>query len=558
VNPHTAETLSNHNGRAAAAAIESTLRGSFGFASFRPGQEALIRTVLGGGDALGILPTGAGKSLTYQLPALHLEGLTLVVSPLIALMKDQVDKLAALGMRALTINSSQGAAERRAAEQALARGEGRILYVTPERFRDREFFALLLRRRVALLVVDEAHCVSQWGHDFRPDYMMLGRIAERLGHPPILALTATAPLEVQDEIERELRMRGARRVIGELVRPNLRLEVLRTVNRAEKLGALERILRESEGSGIVYVATVKEAEKLHAELSTRWPLVLYHGRMASRARTAAQDAFMAGEARAVIATNAFGLGIDKPDIRFVVHWHFPGSLEAYYQEAGRAGRDGEQARCAILYQVEDRNVQRYFLGGKYPDIAEAAAVAGILNALPLGERRPLAEVAEAAGVARRKARIVMTLLKRHEMVREHRGGAWERVAEDVSRTDLSRELVEYEERRARDRRKLDAMVAYCRTAACRTGLIREYFGDRPEEGLRCGHCDNDGEGRRSQVRAGGGEMPELTPGGEVRHATYGSGIVLEVDGERAEIDFGGHGTRRVHLSTLLSSEPVAA
>jgi ATP-dependent DNA helicase RecQ len=547
----------NHHG-AALAALESTLRGSFGFAAFRPGQETLIRTVLDGGDALGILPTGAGKSLTYQLPALHLDGLTLVISPLIALMKDQVDKLGALGIDALTVNSSQSAAQRREAEEALREGRGQILYVTPERFRDREFFELLLRRSIALVVVDEAHCVSQWGHDFRPDYMMLGRVIERLGRPPILALTATAPREVQEEIERELRMRDVRRVIGELVRPNLRLEVLRTVNASEKEAALERILRESEGSGIVYVATVKEAERLHEELSGRWPVVLYHGRMASRARTEAQDAFMSGEARAVIATNAFGLGIDKPDIRFVVHWHFPGSLEAYYQEAGRAGRDGGPARCAILYQVEDRAVQRYFLGGKYPDIAEAAAVGGIMNALPEGERRPLSEIAEVANVARRKARIVLTLLKRHEMVREHRGGAWERLAEDVTQTDLSRELVEYEERRARDSRKLEEMVRYCRTAECRTGVIRAYFGDEPDGDFTCGHCDNDAGGRRSRRRAGDEVMPLLEVGGEVRHLTYGSGIVLGVEREQAEIDFGGHGTRRVHLSTLLSSEPAAA
>jgi ATP-dependent DNA helicase RecQ len=551
------QTLKQNQNGAGSPALETTLRGSFGFEHFRSGQEALIRTVMGGGDALGILPTGAGKSLTYQLPSLHLEGLTLVISPLIALMKDQVDKLTALGIEALTVNSSQNAAQRRAAEDALREGRGRILYVTPERFRDRDFFELLLRRSIALVVVDEAHCVSQWGHDFRPDYMMLGRVVERLGRPPVLALTATAPREVQEEIERELRMRDVTRVVGELVRPNLRLEVLRTVNASEKEGALERILRESEGSGIVYVATVKEATRLHAELSQRWPVVLYHGRMASRARTEAQDAFMGGEARAVIATNAFGLGIDKADIRFVVHWHFPGSLEAYYQEAGRAGRDGEPARCVILYQVEDRNVQRYFLGGKYPDIAEAAAVGGVMNALPLNERRPLAEIAEAASVARRKARIVLTLLKRHEMVREHRGGAWERLTEDVTRADLSRELVEYEERRARDRRKLEGMVRYCRTAECRTGVIREYFGDEPEEGFTCGHCDNDSGRVRHAARAGDGEVPDLELGGEVRHRTFGSGIVLGIERDHAEIDFGGHGTRRVHLTSLLSTEAAA-
>jgi ATP-dependent DNA helicase RecQ len=472
--------------------LENTLQQRFGIEEFRPGQRELVDAIIAGRDALAIMPTGSGKSLVYQLPALVLDGLTVVVSPLISLMKDQTDKLMSLGVDVVTIHSSLTAREQRAAEEAIAAGTGSILYVTPERFRDRDFFESLATRKVALFVVDEAHCVSQWGHDFRPDYMMLGSIAERLGRPPIVALTATATPDVRRDIIDQMRMKNPYRWMTELIRSNLFLEVRRTVNDKVKDETLESIFQEIDGTGIVYVATVKEAERIYAEFSQRWPLALYHGRRAARDREEAQDAFMAGKVKAVIATNAFGLGIDKPDIRFVTHYHFPGSPEAYYQEAGRAGRDGELSLCSILYRVEDRNVQSYFLGGKYPDIGEAVNVARIVNDVPDGQRMHVDDIAESSGVARRKVRIVLTLLKRHGAMREYRGGSWERLIGDVTTVDLQHQLTDYESRRAADRRKLKAMVSYCQTAQCRTRLLLDYFEEQSEPDYRCGHCDNDG------------------------------------------------------------------
>jgi ATP-dependent DNA helicase RecQ len=471
--------------------IAATLTERFGLDSFRPGQEEIIRAALQGRDTLAVMPTGSGKSLVYQLPALLLDGLTVVVSPLIALMKDQTDKLEQLGVDVLTINSGLTAREQNAASDALGAGTGEILYVTPERFRDRDFFELLLERKVALFVVDEAHCISQWGHDFRPDYMMLGAIVERLGRPPVMALTATAGPEVQADIARQLRMEDPFRRIGELIRPNLFLEVHRTVNVDAKDAALSELLTAIDGTGIVYVATIREATRLRDMLADTHALAIYHGRMASKDRHEAQELFMAGGVKAVIATNAFGLGIDKPDIRFVIHYHFPGSLEAYYQEAGRAGRDGKPARCAILFREEDRAIQGYFLGGKYPDDGEALNVAQVVNRIPDGERMPVNDLAERAGVARRKTRIVLTLMKRFGAVREYRGGEWERLIPDVTTVPLHDQLLDYESRRTADRAKLKAMVAYCRTAQCRTRQLLAYFGEETDTQSRCGHCDND-------------------------------------------------------------------
>lgn len=340
--------------------LKNLLRRRFGLRGLRPGQREVIDSVLAGRDTLAIMPSGAGKSLCYQLPTLQMRGTTIVVSPLIALMKDQSDKLGERGVDAAAVNSALSGRERREAMRRIRGRKADFIFTTPEQLANPAVVEELKGSRIDLFVVDEAHCITQWGHDFRPAYLGLGAALRALGNPTLLALTATATPDVIEDIARQLGRPRMRVLNAGVYRPNLYFEVLQTTNAAEKRQAMLEVVR-SGGAGIVYCATVRMAKEVHAWLAAQGEdAQLYHGRLGGRERAERQDAFMSGAARTMVATNAFGMGIDRQDIRYVLHYQLPGSLEAYYQEAGRAGRDGEEARCALLYDHADRRVQLYF------------------------------------------------------------------------------------------------------------------------------------------------------------------------------------------------------
>ncbi|HEX8961692.1 MAG TPA: ATP-dependent DNA helicase RecQ [Rhodocyclaceae bacterium] len=534
------------NPRISAAGLRALLRRRFGLQDFRPGQEEVIRNVLRGIDTLAVMPTGAGKSLCYQLPGLLLWGTTVVVSPLIALMDDQADKLDDAGVDTARINSTLTRSEHAETLERIGDQASEIVFVTPEQLQAPATIERLKANPIDVFVVDEAHCVSDWGHDFRPAFLEIGNALRRLGQPPVLALTATATDRVVDDIRRQLGRPRMTVINGSMYRANLQYGVTQVGSESEKQLALDRILTRVHGTRLVYAATVRAAEELHARLlRIGHPALLYHGGLPAQRRRESQARFMNEEEVVMVATNAFGLGIDKRSVRAVVHYQMPGSLEAYYQESGRAGRDGERALCELLFDYGDRRIQKFFLVNRYPGAADIEQVWRTLQGAAHGERPTALELSKrVAAVAATKVRVALKALHDAGFVRMQRG-RYAVTEQGFDRAQADEVAARYEQRAELDAAKLEQLMAYAYSVRCRWRTLLDCFGETPEW-ERCGICDNCRHPERAEAPAGAADVPQekhdepdaaFRLGQRVAVPRYGDGTVTELAGDIVTIAF---------------------
>ncbi|MEU4479038.1 RecQ family ATP-dependent DNA helicase [Micromonospora sp. NPDC023966] len=524
--------------------LRRAARRRFGWQKLRPTQMRAMRTLLAGRDALVVLPTGGGKSAVYQVPATLLPGPTVVISPLLALQQDQIANLNERGdpaLRAVRISSAESPSKQEAALAELRSGAAKFLFITPEQLSSPQRLAEVRALRPALVAVDEAHCISSWGHDFRPDYLTIGHLIRDLGRPPIVALTATASPPVQDAIIARLGMRKPRLVLSGLDRPNLFVAAMHCPSEDYRWRKLLTLLKQADPPGIVYVPTRRGAEELAQRLSDAgYPAQAYHGGMAAGVRQRRHEDFLADRVPIMVATSAFGMGIDKQNIRWVAHVALPGSPDSYLQEIGRAGRDGEPARALLLYRAEDVALQRFFTGGA-PDLQELRAVAAALHTGPVTRTA----LAKATGLSPRKIASHISLLEQAGAVAtgsrgELRADPYAPLPDQAAREALA----EYARYQAGQRSRTDMMRRFAESRGCRMQSLLGYFGEQVSH--PCGHCDNC-HGGSSETLPDNGPYPLHST---VRHAKWGSGMVLGYEKDRMTVLFDDVGYKTLSVSVV--------
>ena len=518
----------------------------FGWTELRHEQRLGMRHLLDGRDVLLVMPTGAGKSAVYQVPAILLDGPAVVVSPLIALQRDQVASLRRAGAPpAAAVNSAQSAEANEQAWQEFTEGRTKYLFLSPEQLADAATLERLNRARPSLFVVDEAHCVSAWGHDFRPDYLRLRHVVERLGHPPVLALTATASGPVRADVVEHLGLRDPAVIVAGFDRPNLHLAVRFGTDDDHRRRMVTDWVADRAGSGLLYVPTRKDAERYADDLTARGvDAAAFHAGMKAADRRRVQDGFMRGDVRVVAATSAFGMGIDKPDVRFVAHAATPGSLDAYYQEIGRAGRDGDPADVVLFHRPEDQGLQR-FLTSRTLDRECVREVAAQVRRRRAGIA--ITDLARRLDRSRRKVTAVVNLLEGagivrtgHDRVRYEEGGPAPAKA-------VAAVAGEAERQENRDRSRLEVVHRYADTRDCRRRFLIGYFGEELDQ--PCGHCDNCDEGV-AEDDSGSSEYPPNSP---VRHEQWGRGTVVHHEADRLMVLFDDVGYKTLSLDAVRES-----
>ncbi|MFE5671585.1 RecQ family ATP-dependent DNA helicase [Agromyces sp. NPDC056523] len=518
----------------------------FGWTALKPGQAEAIETVVAGRDVLVVMPTGYGKSAVYQIAAHLLDGPTLVISPLIALQADQVRHLerASGEGAAVAVNSSHSDRANERAWEAVASGEAEFVFLAPEQLAKPEVVDELAALGVSLVVVDEAHCVSSWGHDFRPDYLRLGAAIEALGRPRVVALTATGSAPVREEIVERLGLREPRVLVGGFDRPNIHLGVSRHEDDAAKERAIIETALEVARPALVYVATRADTERF-AERFREEGLraAFYHGGMPARARREVHEGFLADEFDLVVATSAFGLGVDKPNVRAIVHGDVTESIDAYYQEVGRGGRDGEPADATLHYRPEDLGLRAFFASGR-PREDRVRAVAGALSATDAP--RSGREVAEALGLPTRAVTAILNILVEADAATAVEGGV---IVHGELPGETALALVdEVAERRRRiDESRLAMIRGYAETTRCRRAYLLEYFGDAVDS--PCGNCDTCDDGSASGSDEGGAEG-EYRLDQAVRHREWGDGRVMSIEPDRITVFFDEEGYRVLSLAAV--------